>query len=326
MTPLTDRPLSVVVVCYRDEENVRELLRRLRPVLERCSSRREIIYVNDASPDGAEKVLLEEAARDPRLTVISHSRNFGAQVAFRTGMLQASGDAVVIMDGDLQDPPELIEDFVKRWLGGAEVIYGIRARRHEGLIRNVGYKVFYRLLRRLSYLDIPLDAGEFSLMDRAAVEVVLACQERDLLIRGLRAHAGFRQEGVPFDRPRRYAGESAQGMRHYLMWVVKSFTSFSLAPLRAISVLSLAAAAVCLLTALLYLTAYLLGFPSPRGFMTLIGLVLMCGTAVLFSQGIIAEYLGRLFIEIKARPQPVIARIVNDQRAEPRRWLGRAAP
>ncbi|MBI4689207.1 MAG: glycosyltransferase family 2 protein [Nitrospirae bacterium] len=320
---LTDKYISVVVTCYRDAGSIVELLRRLNETMNKITPNWEVIYVNDDSPDNSDAVLLELAAKDPRLTVISHARNFGAQVAFTTGLAQASGDAVVIMDGDLQDPPELIEDFVKLWLRGNDVVYGIRAKRNEGLIRNIGYKIFYRIFKKIAYLPVALDAGEFSLMDRVVVDVILSCPESDRLIRGLRAYAGFKQAGVEFERPQRFSGESTQSLLDYIMWAYKSFTSFSLAPLRMISAISFTMVGVLLILLVVYFIAFLLGAESPRGYMTLIGLLLGIGTIIMFSLGIIGEYLGRLFIEIKNRPQPVIRTLINDHRAEPRQWLGR---
>lgn len=320
---LTELTVSVVVACYRDEGSVHELLRRLELAMEKVTPNWEVIYVNDASPDNAEQILLDVAKTNKRLTVISHARNFGAQVAFNTGLAQAIGDAVVIMDGDLQDPPELIEQFVTAWLAGNEVVYGIRAKRNEGVVRNVGYKLFYKMFRRISYIPIPLDAGEFSLIDRVVVEVILACPERDRLIRGLRAYAGFRQTGIPFDRPARFAGESTQSMLDYLMWVYKSFTSFSLVPLRLITIMAFAVVVILLLILAYTFITYLLGSDSPRGYMTMISLILGLGALTMLSLGIIGEYLARLFLEIKNRPQPIISRLVNDHRPKPHSWLGR---
>ncbi|MBF0502006.1 MAG: glycosyltransferase family 2 protein [Candidatus Riflebacteria bacterium] len=321
---LTDKRISVVVTCYRDEGSIGELLKRLHAVMEKITPNWEVIYVNDASPDNAEQVLLDEARRDSRLTVISHSRNFGAQVAFSTGMAQAVGDAVVIMDGDLQDPPELIHEFVKKWLDGSEVVYGIRAKRHETFIRNMCYKLFYKIFRKIAYIAIPLDAGEFSLMDRVVVETILCCHEKDRLIRGLRAYAGFRQTGIEFERPERFAGESTQSFLDYLMWAYKSFVSYSLFPLRLISTIAFAVAGMTGLLMLINLIVYFLGYKTPpRGFMTILMVILGLGTSIMTSLGVMGEYLGRLFLEIKNRPQPILRTLVNDHRTEPRHWLGR---
>ncbi|MHB8880753.1 MAG: glycosyltransferase family 2 protein [Thermodesulfovibrionales bacterium] len=320
---LTDKFISVVVTCYRDEGSISELLRRLTETMEKVTPHWEVIYVNDDSPDNAEGVLLALAAENPRLTVISHARNFGAQVAFTTGLAQASGDAVVIMDGDLQDPPELIEKYVALWLEGYDVVYGIRAKRHEGFVRNLGYKLFYRIFKKIAYLPIALDAGEFSLMDRVVVDVILSCPENDRLIRGLRSYAGFKQTGIEFERPQRYSGESTQSLLDYIMWAYKSFTSFSLAPLRLISVMSFTMMGLLLILLVTYFIAFMLGVESPKGYMTLITLLLSIGTIIMLALGVIGEYLGRLFIEVKCRPLPVIRALVNDHRDEPRQWLGR---
>ncbi|MBF0386130.1 MAG: glycosyltransferase family 2 protein, partial [Candidatus Omnitrophica bacterium] len=311
-----------VVVCYRDEGSIKEMLKRLGEAMKKITPNWEVIYVNDNSPDNAEAVLLEEAKNNNRLTVISHSRNFGAQVAFTTGMTQAKGEAVVIMDGDLQDPPELIEEFARKWLEGNQVVYGIRAKRKESLVRNIGYKVFYKIFKKIAYIDIPLDAGEFSLMDRIVVDVILACKERDLLVRGLRAHAGFKQTGIPFERPARYAGTSNRSLLAYFMWAYRSFVSFSLFPLRLITVTAFVLAFLVFLILIFHLAAYFLGVQTPKGYMTLLTLILGLGAINMMALGVIGEYIGRLFVEIKDRPQPVIKTLVNDHRNIPRDWMG----
>ncbi len=328
---LTTKRLSIVVACYRDEGSVGEMMKRLVAVLETITPDWEIICVNDDSPDNAEALLIEEAKKQPRLTVISHSRNFGAQVAFTTGLAQATGDAVVIMDGDLQDPPELIAEFTKKWLAGYDVVYGIRAKRHETWLRNVGCRLFYRLFRKIAYIAIPLDAGEFSLMDRVVVDVILACQEKDRLIRGLRAYAGFKQVGIEFERPARFAGESTQSLLDYFMWAYKSFVSYSLFPLRLITMIAFSMAGFSATLMSYVFVCYCLSFfvgdiERPPGYMLLITVLLMLGTVIMLALGVIGEYLGRLFLEIKNRPQPVIRTLVNDHRGKDRGWLGRRGP
>jgi len=320
---LTDKFISVVVVCYKDEGSIVELLKRLTDTMEKITPDWEVIYVNDDSPDESEKVLLQEAKKNPRLTVISHARNFGAQVAFTTGMKQAKGDAVVIMDGDLQDPPGLIEDFVKKWKDGFDVVYGIRGKRHESKARNVGYKMFYKIFKKIAYIDIPLDAGEFSLMDRVVVDVTLSCPENDRLIRGLRAYAGFNQTGIEFERPARFAGESTRSLFSYCMWAYRSFVSYSLFPLRLISIIAFVMALVTVLLFILHLITFISGVGTPKGYMTLLSLILGLGAINMIALGVIGEYLGRLFLEVKSRPQPVIKTLVNDHRENPRQWLGK---
>lgn len=234
---LTDKIISVVVVCYRDEGNIRELYRRLSVTLQSITPCYEIIYVNDASPDSSGQILRELAAGDLRLTVIEQARNFGAQAAFTAGMIQASGDAVVLMDGDLQDPPEMIAEFTTKWLEGAEVVYGVRRKREKsmGKLNEWLYHLFYVTFRRLSYVRMPLDAGEFSLMDRRVVDWIDSLPERDRLLRGLRAWVGFRQVGIEYVRPERFSGVSTNSFFKNIRWAKKAILSFSYAPLEWIS-------------------------------------------------------------------------------------------
>src|SRR3989339_1226428 len=206
---LTKKKISVVAIAYRDEGNIAELYRRLTQTLRTITPNYEIIYVNDASPDKSQEILEKLAKKDKKLTVILHSRNFGAQNAFTTGMKQANGDAVVIMDGDLQDPPQLIEKFVEKWLKGFDVVYGIRRKREKSMGRmwESIYHLFYVIFNRLSYVKVPLDVGDFSLMDRRVVDHLNALPENDRFIRGLRAWVGFSQTGVPYTRPERFSGQ-----------------------------------------------------------------------------------------------------------------------
>jgi polyisoprenyl-phosphate glycosyltransferase len=318
---LTDKKISVVVVCYRDAGSIHELYRKVKEMLAKITSRYEIIYVNDASPDNAEEILVALAQTEPALTVITHSRNFGAQVAFTSGLWQSDGDATVIMDGDLQDPPELIYDFVQKWLEGYSVVYGVREKRREAWWRQIGYKVFYRLFRKIASFEVPLDAGEFSLMDRRVVEVILACKERNRLIRGLRAYAGFGQIGIPFVRPKRFSGQSTQSFIDYINWAIRGLISFSVKPLKFISVLSFTVTLLTVLTMVIYFVLYLFG-TAPTGFMTLLLIILFLGAVQLFCFSIVAEYLAQIFEEIKCRPINIVKHVLNDHRSVPRHWLG----
>ncbi len=188
---LTGKLISVVVACYRDGGNVREMYSRLTSVLPQVSSSYEIIFVNDNSPDNAEELLLEIAGQDAHVTVISHSRNFGSQMAFTSGMRQSLGDAVILMDGDLQDPPETIPVLIAEWTKGYDVVYGVRDQRVENPLMESARKLFYRLYRRLSYIDVPVDAGDFSVMSRRVVDAMLQMPERDRFLRGLRTRNLF---------------------------------------------------------------------------------------------------------------------------------------
>lgn len=312
---LTDKKISAVVVCYRDEGNIRALYEQLSAALERITPDWEIIYINDSSPDNSEAILRELAAKDPRLTVIMQSRNFGAQNAFTAGMEQALGDAVVIMDGDLQDPPEMIGEFVKKWLEGFEVVYGER-RKREGSMGKINqwlYHMFYVTFNKLAYMKVPLDAGEFSLMDKKVVQYINKMPERDRLIRGLRAWVGFRQIGIPYVRPERYLGKSTNSLTRNIMWAKKAIFSFSFKPLNYIS--SIAAFFMCLsLVSIVVYVVISIFRPAPSGFMTLLVIVLFLSAIQLMAISVISEYLGRVFEEIKMRPRYISREIINDHR------------
>jgi glycosyltransferase involved in cell wall biosynthesis len=311
---LTQKMISVVVACYRDAGSIEEMYSRLTRVLERITPRFEIIYVNDNSPDNAEELLTDLAARDPRVTVISHSRNFGSQMAFTSGMKQSRGDAVILMDGDLQDPPEVIPDLITKWQTGFEVVYGIRERRKESWPMEAARKLFYRIYRKLSYLEMPLDAGDFSIMSRCVVDNLLLLPERDRFLRGLRAWVGFRQAGVPYVRPERFSGESTNSFGDNIRWAKRGILSFSYRPLEMVSVLAFIVTGLAAVAVLGYVLAYFLIPNAPKGFMTLLVAVLFLGAVQLLSLSVIAEYLGKIFEEVKQRPPFIVSRVLNDHR------------
>lgn len=305
-----------MVVCYRDEGNIQTLYERLSSALGALTSSYEIIYVNDCSPDGSEAILRELARRDPRLTVINQSRNFGAQAAFTAGMAQAVGDGVILMDGDLQDPPELIQEFVKKWNEEYEVIYGVRRRREKSMssLNQWLYHQFYVLFNTLSYVKMPLDAGEFSLIDRKAVDCMNALPERDRLMRGLRAWVGFKQIGVDYVRPERHWGTSTNSFFRNLRWAKKAIFSFSYVPLEWISHLAVFFTVLSFLGMLFYLISFFLVPDIPRGTTTIFILILLLGSIQLLSIAVIAEYVGRIFEETKQRPRYITREIINDHR------------
>jgi glycosyltransferase involved in cell wall biosynthesis len=311
---LTKRSISVVVACYRDAGSVSEMHRRLTAVLDLVTPRFEIIFVNDNSPDNAEELLTELASRDPRVTVISHSRNFGSQMAFTSGMKQAKGDGVILMDGDLQDPPEVIPDLVGQWENGFDVVYGVRERRQESRPMEAARKLFYRIYRKMSYLDMPLDAGDFSIMSRCVIDSLLLLPERDRFLRGLRAWVGFRQTGVPYTRPERFSGESTNSFTDNIRWAKRGILSFSYRPLEMVSVLAFVVTVLAAIAVLAYFLAYFLMPQAPRGFMTLLVAVLFLGSVQLLSLSVIAEYLGKIFEEVKGRPQFIVKRLLNGHR------------
>lgn len=274
----------------------------------------EIIYVNDCSPDGALAILRELAAQDPRLTVISHSRNFGSHMAYSSGLKYCTGDAALLLDGDLQDPPELFPEFVKKWLEGFCVVYGVRTSREEGWLIHQCRRVFYRMLRRLSYIRIPVDAGDFCLMDRKAIDAMNAMPESDRFIRGMRAWVGFTQTGVPYHRLPRFDGRQPSSSLLGYVWYAKSgIVSFSRAPLDLLGYLGVIFMGFSLVAIVAYIAAWLVLPPesSPAGLLTLYILVLFFGGLQLFGLSVVGEYVGKIFDEVKRRPHAIVDEVIN---------------
>ncbi|MGI9077432.1 MAG: glycosyltransferase, partial [Gemmatimonadaceae bacterium] len=238
--------------------------------------------------------------------------NFGLQSAFSSGMRIATGDAVVLLDGDLQDPPELIEQFVWEWRKGFDVVYGIRVKRDATRFLKVAYKLFYRLFRATSYIPMPLDAGDFSLMDRRVVEALNSLPENNRLLRGLRAWVGFKQTGVPYVRPERPFGRTTNSLIKNLGWARKAILSFSYIPLELITWLALATVTIALVGIIVQIALRLL-FPhlAPGGATTLIVLILFMGGIQLLCLSIIGSYQAHIYDEVKRRPPYIVESILN---------------
>jgi dolichol-phosphate mannosyltransferase len=320
MTQPPTRKLSAIIACYRDAPAVPIMHERLTAVFQKLGVDYEIIFVNDNSPDNAREVLAALAARDPRVVVINHSRNFGSQSAFTSGMRIATGHAVILLDGDLQDPPELIESFHQKWLEGYDVVYGERVQREATWFLQIAYKLFYRLFRSASYVPIPLDAGDFSLIDRRVVNALNSLPENNRFMRGLRAWVGYRQTGVPYVRPERMFGRTTNSLLRNLGWARKAILSFSYAPLDLITWLALATVGLSFL-AIVGQVILRLFFPNlaPHGFTTLIVLALFLGGIQLLCLSIIGSYLAHIYDEVKRRPPYIVESILNspeDKRAE----------
>jgi len=304
--------LSAVIACYRDAPAVPIMHDRLVSVFTKLGVDYEIIFVNDASPDNAAEVLAELAARSKHVTVITHTRNFGSQSAFTSGMRVATGDAVVLLDGDLQDPPELIEQFYAKWREGYDVVYGRRITRDATLFLKVAYKAFYRVFRAASYVPMPLDAGDFSLLDRRVVDALNNLPENNRFLRGLRAWVGFRQVGVPYKRPERMFGHTTNSLLRNLAWARQGILSFSYIPLDLITFLAVATVIIGLLLAIVQIVVRLLR-PDlvPSGFTTLIILILFLGGIQLLCLAIIGAYLAHIYDEVKRRPPYLVRSILN---------------
>jgi glycosyltransferase involved in cell wall biosynthesis len=315
--PTTGRKISAVIACYRDAPAVPIKYDRLRTVFQKIGVDFEIVFVNDRSPDNAAAVLADLAARDPKVVVINHTRNFGSQNAFTSGMIIATGDAVVLLDGDLQDPPELIEQFYEKWQEGYAVVYGQRVKRDATLFLQVAYKVFYRIFRAASYVPLPLDASDFCLIDRRVVDALNSLPENNRFLRGLRAWVGFSQIGVPYHRPERMFGQTTNSLMKNLGWARKGILSFSYAPLDIITALALlTVAGSCILASVTVAIRIRAPHATPSGFTTLILLVLFMGGVQLLCLSIIGSYLAHIYDEVKHRPAFLVESVLNNPRTE----------
>lgn len=304
--------LSAIVACYRDAPAVPLMYERLVATFEKLGVDYEIIFVNDCSPDDAARVLVELTNRDRKVTAVNHSRNFGSQSAFTSGMRIATGDAVVLLDGDLQDPPELIESFFSKWLEGFDVVYGVRQQREATRFLQLAYKGFYRLFRAASYVPMPLDAGDFSLLDRRVVEAINDLPENNRFIRGLRAWVGFEQTGVPYVRPERMFGRTTNSLMKNLGWARKAIFSFSYIPIDLITIVAVITCGLSFLLALVQVGIRIFDPAAvPSGFTTIIVLVLFIGGIQLLCIAIIGSYLVHVYDEVKRRPPYLVESVVN---------------
>ncbi|MCY1165164.1 Undecaprenyl-phosphate 4-deoxy-4-formamido-L-arabinose transferase [compost metagenome] len=304
INPTRKRSVSAIIACYKDGQAIPVMHKRLTETFKRIGIDYEIIFVNDCSPDDSAQVIRAISEHDPHVIGISHSRNFGSQMAFRSGMEISTKDGVVLLDGDLQDPPELIEAFYEQWMAGFDVAYGRRVKREMPWYWGLLYKLYYRLFAMFSYIPIPLDAGDFSLMDRRVVGWLLKCPERDLFVRGLRAYVGFRQTGVDYVRPERMFGTSTNNLIKNLDWAKKGIFSFSNTPLTMLTttgvVLLLLSTTVAIVVALLRL---LIPEIAPKGITTLLIVTLMFGSFNIFAIGLVGEYVAKIMAEVKGRPR-----------------------
>jgi dolichol-phosphate mannosyltransferase len=296
-----------VVPCANEQEVLHETNRRLVSLLESLPMDFEIVYVDDGSSDATPIILQELQAADDRLRVVRLSRNFGHQVAITAGLEYAAGDAVVVIDADLQDPPEVISEFVRRWQEGYDVAYGVRSEREgETAFKLWTATLFYRFINRLSDTHIPLDTGDFRLMDRAVVQALLAMPERDRFVRGMVSWLGFSQVAVPYRRARRLAGVTKYPLVKMLRFATDGILSFSILPLRLATWMGLGACGVALLGVLNAAVERFFGQILVKGWTATLTAVLFVGGIQLVCLGILGEYVGRVYGEAKRRPLYVI--------------------
>ncbi len=304
--------LSIAIPLHDEESVLPELLRRTRAVLDQIpGGPHEIVFVDDGSIDRTFAILEEASRQDSRIRAISLSRNFGHQAALTAALDHVSGDAAVVMDGDLQDAPEVIPQFVERLQQGYDVVYAKRIRRKEPWPLRLCYFVFYRMMARLSDVRLPLDSGDFGLMSRRVIDQVRRMPEHHRYLRGMRSWVGFRQTGIPVEREERHSGKSKYSLLRLLKLATDGIFAFSIVPIRAAALLG--AAAIGVSTLYVFYALYFRFFlkQSPQGFTALIAAVTFLSGVLLFFLGVIGEYVGRIYEETKARPIYVIERVAG---------------
>jgi len=321
--------ISIVIPCFNEEQSLPVLYRELTTAFAtRPALNYELLLVDDGSDDGTSKILESLAATDRRLRVITLTRNFGHQPAISAGLEYASGDAVILADADLQDPPEVMLQMIDRWREGADVVYAVRARRYSSVAKRAAYHLFYRLLNSIAEVDIPPDAGDFSLLDRKVVNVINALPEHNRFVRGLRAWVGYTQAALPYDRPGRRYGETKYSLGRLSRLAFDGIFDFSTRPLTIIFVLGLTSSALSLLGFIFFLAHRLIGFKvfghSPEevpGITSVILAVFFFGGVQLLAVGVVGEYIGRIYREVKRRPTFIVKAVTQQpveisQRAE----------
>lgn len=308
----TSRRLSVAIPVFNEEGNVTELVRRVMAVLDTVpGGPHELVLVDDGSSDRTATMARDLAASDARLMVITLSRNFGHQVAVSAALDHVTGDVIAVMDGDLQDPPEVLPQLLAVFDTGYDVVFATRTGRKEGWLLRTCYNLFYRLIDRLSSLHMPLDAGDFSIMSHRVVEVIRRAPERQRYVRGLRTWAGFRQIGVPVVRGARHAGESKYSVRALVRLAFDGIFAFSTAPIRAAAVVGALAIALSSAFAAYSIIVKLVTHAAPRGFTaTVVIMIFLSGVQLLFL-GVVGEYVGRIYEETKRRPLYVVDQITQ---------------
>jgi polyisoprenyl-phosphate glycosyltransferase len=313
--PARTRPvLSVVIPVYEEEANLPMLYERLTPVMAETEPNYEIIFVDDGSHDHSVEVMRDLAARDPHISVVELSRNFGHQIAISAGLDYAQGDGVIIMDADLQDPPEVLPQFIAKWRDGHEVVYAIRAQRKEGWFKRGLYALFYRMLQRIANIDIPLDAGDFCIMDRRVVDILNGMPERNRFVRGIRSWVGLDQIGLEYERQSRYAGRVKYSYRRLVYLALDGLISFSFVPLRMITIVGFVISAISILMAISYTIQKVTVGLDPPGFATTIVAIFFLAGIQLITLGVIGEYVGRIFEEVKQRPLYIVRRVTGAER------------
>ncbi len=311
---MSKKTVSCIVACYKDELAIPIMHERIKKTFQQIDYDYEIIFVNDASPDRTMDVLIEITKKDSKVIGINHRRNFGSQSAFLSGMKVSTGDAVVLMDGDLQDPPEIILDFVKKWEQGFNIVYGVRTKREVSYLMQFLYKSFYKIFNRVASFKIPVDAGDFSLIDRESVNEIIQFKEFDIFLRAIRAYIGGNQIGVPYFRPERMFGKSTNNFLKNLGWATKGILNVSRVPLTLISLLGATLFVLGFIGTIMFSTGMIMGkIELSLGIITSISTInLALGLISILSIGAIGEYVGRILEETKSRPRFLVASFIRN--------------
>jgi polyisoprenyl-phosphate glycosyltransferase len=313
--------LTIIIPVFNEEKNIKPLFNRLEKVSPSWQDPYELIFIDDGSTDGTLGKISELIRLNKHVTAIKLSRNFGHQAALSAGLKYAKGDAVIIMDGDLQDSPEALNRFIDTWRRGYHVVYAIRINRKEHLLKRISYQVFYKILAFLSDTDIPRDSGDFCLMDKKVVDVIInEMPEHNKFIRGLRAYAGFKQTGIKVERERRIEGKSKYTFRKLIKLSFDGLFDFSAFPLRIISYFGIFVSAFSFLIGLFFIFHRIIDFKvlgySPKdvpGIASLATGIFFLGGIILIILGIIGEYIARIYFEVKKRPFYVVDEIIRNE-------------
>ena len=308
-TAMTERKanpeLGLIIPCYNEEDVLPDLLDELNKLDQALPGPVYFLFVDDGSTDATAAILTDLCNRDERFACLSFSRNFGHQDAVSAGLQHARGDLVTVLDADLQDPPSVIPAFVEKWREGYDVVYGVRANRKESLPLRLAYRLFYRILKKIANIEVPLDAGDFALMDRRVVDVINRMPEHNRFIRGLRGWVGFRQTGVRYERQSRRSGTSKYSVGRLIKLALDGLVSFSAVPLRLASWFGAMAALLGFCYLAYALVCWIIGSTLPPGWTSTIVTILFLGGVQLMVLGILGDYIGRIFDEVKNRPHYV---------------------
>jgi len=309
--------ISFIIPLYNEEEVFNDLILRLSEVLNSLNYRSEVVLIDDGSSDKTPQLMEETGLKDSRFSCLFLSRNFGHQLALSAGLQHARGTlGALILDGDLQDPPELIHDFIRKYNEGYDVIYAIRQNRKENWLLKLLYKLYYRWLKKMSNISIPIDSGDFAFVSRRVIDTINSMPEKSRFIRGMRAWVGYRQIGLEYSRDKRHSGSSKYTLKSLISLGLNGIYNFSEIPIRFISKIGIGAVSLSLIYLIFIISQRLLYGDIPEGFTTLVFLITLFSGVQLISIGVIGEYLVRIFFQTKDRPLYVISRIIREGKDE----------